>query len=157
MKHHLLIILAAVLLVAGCSKYSRPPLVQVEGTVQYKGKPLEKGTLVFDVAGSTTGNAEIVNGQIVNPTTFGSGDGIPAGNAKIAVYSTKEKVKSSSGKTDSNKTESKYPEDHPGNTTNNSMPEMISLIPEKYNNPQTSGFTCTLEKGKINTIHLELE
>ncbi|MDR2116585.1 MAG: hypothetical protein LBP87_09420 [Planctomycetaceae bacterium] len=153
MKHYLtIIILVVILLVAGCSKYNRPPLVQVEGTVQYKGEPLEKGTLVFDITGSTTGNAEIVNGQIVNPTTFSSGDGIPVGNAKIAVYATKEKVKPPSRKTDS-----KYPEGHPGNTTNSSMSATISLIPEKYNNPQTSGFTCTLEKGKINTIHLELE
>ncbi|MDR2755690.1 MAG: hypothetical protein LBC20_08285 [Planctomycetaceae bacterium] len=153
MKHYLIIILFVMtLLVTGCSKHSRPPLAQVEGTVQYKGKPLEKGTLVFDVTGSTSGNAEIVNGQIVNPTTFSSGDGIPAGNAKIAVYATKEKPNPSSHKTDS-----KYPDDHPGNTTNNGMPETVSLIPEKYNNPQTSGFTCTLEKGKINTIHLEIE
>ncbi|MDR1140450.1 MAG: hypothetical protein LBL62_02070 [Planctomycetaceae bacterium] len=152
MKHLTITIIIAILLIAGCSKHNRPLLVQVEGTVQHKGKPLEKGILVFDVAGSTTGNAEIVNGRIVNPTTFSSGDGIPIGNAKIAVYSTREKVSASSRKTDS-----KYPENHPGNTTSNNMPEMISLIPEKYNNPQTSGFTCTLEKGKINIIHLEIE
>ncbi|MDR2441128.1 MAG: hypothetical protein LBE12_17340 [Planctomycetaceae bacterium] len=57
----------------------------------------------------------------------------------------------------SHTTNSKYLEGHPGNTANNGMLETISLIPEKYNNPQTSGFICTLEKGKINTIHLEIE
>ncbi|MDR0610454.1 MAG: hypothetical protein LBG58_10125 [Planctomycetaceae bacterium] len=154
MKHYLIIIFlisVSLSLLTGCSKYNRPPLVQVEGTVQYKGKPLEKGTIVFDVTGSTSGNAEIVNGQIVNPTTYRSGDGIPVGNAKIAIYSTKE-LKKSSGNTNS-----KYPEGHPGNTDNDGMPETVSLIPEKYNNPQTSGLTCTLEKGKVNTIHLEIE
>ena len=63
MKHYLIIIFlisVSLSLFAGCSKYNRPPLVQVEGTVQYKGKPLEKGTIVFDVTGSTSGNAEIV-------------------------------------------------------------------------------------------------
>ncbi|MDR0335946.1 MAG: hypothetical protein LBI18_02540 [Planctomycetaceae bacterium] len=153
MKHHFIIVfLITISLFIGCSKYNRPPLVQVEGTVLYKGKLLEKGTIVFDIVGSVSGNAEIVNGQIVNPTTYRQGDGIPAGNAKIAVYSTKERTKPSAHSTDS-----KYPEGHPGNITTNSMSETVSLIPEKYNNPQTSGFTCTLEKGKVNSIHLEIE
>jgi hypothetical protein len=152
MKHYpIIILLIGVSLFAGCSKYSRPPLVQVEGTVQYKGKPLVQGTIVFDVTGSTIGNAEIVNGQIVNPTTYRQDDGIPVGNAKIAVYSTKTIQQPSSS------TKSDYPEGHPGNTTNSGPPTTVSLIPEKYNNPQTSGLTWTLEKGKVNTIHLEIE
>ncbi|GHT43118.1 hypothetical protein FACS189443_6750 [Planctomycetales bacterium] len=150
-RYFIVFLLVAVLSTAGCSKYSRPPLVQVDGTVQYKGEPLEKGTVVFDVAGSTTGNAGIENGRIVNPTTYHQGDGIPVGNAKIAVYATRE-VRSSAAPSDS-----KYPEGHPGNTSDSGPASTVSLIPTKYNNPQTSGLTCTLEKGKMNTLHLELE
>jgi len=151
MKYYLFFLIIVVLSVAaGCSKNSRPKLVQVDGTVNYKGTPLEKGTIVFDVAGSTCGNAEIKNGQIINPTTYSPGDGIPVGNATIAVYSTQE-IRNTVDSTNS-----QYPEGHPGNDSSGPAPT-VSLIPAKYNNPQTSGLTCVLEKGKTNTIHLEIE
>ena len=131
----------------GCPGSGRPKTAPVTGTVTFQGQPLEQGTVVFDVEGAPSGKAKIVDGKIVDPTTYKTGDGIPVGKARIAVYSTKS-VESAPGPVDPN-----IPE---GLQSGGGMSSVVSLIPAKYTRPDTSGLTYEITS-KNNVIDLVLE
>lgn len=64
---------------AGCSSAVR--LYPVYGTVKYKGRPIEFGTISFRSAEDATGAAQIENGRYQIPGKFG----LPAGQYNVAV------------------------------------------------------------------------
>jgi len=133
--------------ISGCFSKS-PPLGLVEGTVTFDGKPLEEGTIVFSVSGARDASGLIKNGEIQQVTSFKPGDGAPIGEAKIAVIA----VKLSAGDI-SQRLSSQNDANSPG--TSSMMGNSEFLIPTRYTNPEKSGLTATITKGK-NDIHLAL-
>ena len=135
-------------LCAGCGGSDRAPLGKVSGTVSYQGQPIVSGTIIFEVAGARPANGKIVDGQIAEVTTHEPNDGVPIGQAKIAVFATS--VGDAGG--------AATPGD-PGTLPSPGQNYMDagaqSLIPAKYNDPSTSGLKEEIKKGE-NTITLDL-
>ena len=149
MKRILTLCLASLLIfAAGCSGNARPKTAPVSGTVTFQGKPLERGTIVFDVEGMPGSKASIIDGKIVDPTTYKKGDGIPVGKAKIAVYATKAAESPASKPTN--------PNVPAGLEVSDGQQSAVSLIPAKYNRPETSGLSHEIGP-KNNVIDLALE
>ena len=130
----------AAFVVAGCT--GRGPLGAVHGRVSFKGAPLTRGTIVFEVTGARPASAQIVNGQITEVTTFRRNDGVPVGKAAVAVFAFEPPAPSAATS-------------KPGEPNYMGM-DAKSLIPQKYNHPQTSGLTCVIHSGE-NEIVLDLQ
>ena len=129
---------------SGCGP-RRPPLGKVEGSVHYDGELIRAGTIIFTVVGMRDASGLIENGVIKDVTTFAKGDGVPVGEAKIAVITFQES---------SQQTTAPPPvATGPGQST--VFEEKKIAIPIMYTNPETSGLTATIKKGS-NTINLEL-
>lgn len=134
-------LLVLVPLLTGCGG---DPLGSVKGTVTLDDNPLPNGTLTFEMPGRRPATAKVVNGQIVQATTFQPGDGVPVGAHKVAVSATE----AAAG----------VVVDNPGDTKGPPKGDYMSgksLIPTKYNNPETSGLTAEIKSGE-NTITLKL-
>ncbi len=126
----------AAFVVAGCT--GRGPLGAVDGRVSYKGAPLARGTIVFEVAGNRPASARIVNGQITDVTTFRPNDGVPVGQAAVAVFAFEPPAPSAATS-------------KPGELNYMGM-DAKSLIPQKYNHPDTSGLTCVIHSGNNEVV-----
>ncbi|MDR1384792.1 MAG: hypothetical protein LBJ67_13240 [Planctomycetaceae bacterium] len=143
-----LILLCVMTTASGCgAKY--PPTAKVTGTVTHKGKPLAKGTIIFEVDGCRPATGKIVDGKIIDVTTFEPNDGVSLGIAKIAIIS-KEEVEEKI-------TETGDPGSRRSLDANYMGTGAKSLIAPHYGNPSTSNLTAVIEKGKENTITIELE
>lgn len=129
----------------GCGS-SGPELAPVTGTVSIDGTPLKKGTIVFESEGNRPANGRIEDGKIVEVTTFNKGDGVPVGSHKVAVFALEE----------TSTVETSDPS-QPTATGSNYMGTGKSLIPDKYNNPDTSGLTAEVEAGQENMVTYELK
>jgi len=130
----LLVTCLVLLPASGCGRSGRPALGRVHGTVSYQGKPLLIGSMIFEVSGARQAQGKIVQGKITEVGTFDRGDGIPVGTARIAVFAYEADVTNASA----------------------SMNVGKSLIPNKYNDPSTSGLTWKIESGD-NEIILDLK
>ncbi|MDR1384981.1 MAG: hypothetical protein LBJ67_14195 [Planctomycetaceae bacterium] len=154
MKRSLILIFSLCLttsfFVSGCS--DKPVLGKIEGTVTYDGKPLEKGTIIFAVPGTREATGVIENGKIINVATFNDGDGVPIGEASVAIIALKE-VKSLPAP----KTSTLESETSPGQSIATAgMSGQEFSIPVKYVNPETSGLKATIQKG-VNQIQFDLK
>jgi hypothetical protein len=129
------------MMAVGCGS-RRPGLGRVAGTVTLDGQPLAHGTLTFEARGLRPATARIVDGRIVEATTFRAGDGVPVGAHTIAVFAREAGV----GTTASD----------PG-TAGFAADGMVgrSLVPRRYNHPATSGLSATIVGG-TNTLDLAL-
>ncbi|MDR1957834.1 MAG: hypothetical protein LBQ54_02120 [Planctomycetaceae bacterium] len=143
----LIFLIAGMLFCGGCAP-GHPPTAKVTGTVNHKGNPLKQGTIIFEVEGHRPATGKIVNGKIVNVTTYEPDDGVSIGLARIAV-SSREEVEEAAAET--------------GDPSGGNLgPAYMgtggkSLIAPHYGNPATSHLTAAIEKGKENVIMLELE
>jgi hypothetical protein len=129
-------------LLAGCS--DRPKLAKVKGTVTLDGKPLPSGTVTFEAKGTRPATGKIVNGEIVEVTTFDTGDGAPVGSHRVAVTANAEANSAVVA--------------NPGESSKGPKSEYMvgkSLIPAAYNDPNTSGLTAEIKSGE-NTVELKL-
>jgi hypothetical protein len=145
-----LVLVLVVLFVAGCGRSNRPKLGQVTGTVSYRGQPIASGSLVFEVSGARPATAKIANGQITEVTTFDLNDGVPIGQARIAVFATEGGgAPPAAAPPPSDPGAYKAPgADYMGGGAK-------PLVPPKFNDPSTSGLTWDIKEGK-NAIKLEL-
>jgi hypothetical protein len=125
----------------GCG--GNPPTAEVTGTVTYDGRPLKEGTIIFEAPGARPASGKIVDGKIVEVTTFKPGDGAPIGNHKVAIQSVKT-------------SEAAAPQDPGQATPKAGYMGSTSLIPEVYGNPETSGLTATIKEG-TNAVTFELK
>lgn len=77
------------LLILGClgcgGSSDRPKLGQVTGTVNYNGKPITEGEIVFYPEKGRSAAGQIKNGKIENVTTFDNNDGASVGKMKVTV------------------------------------------------------------------------
>lgn len=138
---------AAVLFTSGCGS-NRAPLGTIEGTVRYNGQPIAEGQILFEVAGARPAQGRILDGRIVDVTSYASGDGAPVGLARIAVFATPPSVSlyTSSGP---------VAPDNASDTGRGPVPGGQSLIPARYNDLETSGLSHELVAGP-NELTLEL-
>lgn len=145
-----LLVLCVVGLVAcaGCGRSDRPSLGRVTGTVQYNGQPVAAGTIIFEVANARSANGTIADGKIVEVTTYDPGDGVPVGEARIAVFAT------AAGGGAAPASPAATP-DAKAVIDRNYMGSAKSLIPDRYNDPATSGLTWTIKAGE-NVVELSL-
>jgi hypothetical protein len=131
---HLAALLAV--LIAGCQ--SGVPTAAVKGTVTLDDKLLANGTFRFEAPGLPSASGKIVNGEIVEVTTFRPGDGAPLGSHKVAIWALKEAPNAPSPKKD-----------------DFTFMTGTSLLPAIYNNPDTSGLTAVIKPG-LNTLEFKL-
>ncbi|MEW4455429.1 hypothetical protein AB1L30_22355 [Bremerella sp. JC817] len=113
-------------------------LAQVHGTVTYQGKPLKNGTIIIEVSGNRPAYGQIVDGQIVNVSTFEQNDGVPVGEATIAINSISEPSADSKAGAGGS---SDRPSESGGIVTGK------NILPLRYANPATSGLTATISAG----------
>jgi hypothetical protein len=133
-------LVALCLLLAGCS--DRPKLGKVKGTVTLDGKPLAKGSITFESPDARPATGTIVNGEIVDVSTYDPQDGVPVGQHKVAISATED---AASGVT-ANPGDARQTTDY-----------MVgkSLIPASYNDPDSSGLTADIKSGE-NTVEFKL-
>lgn len=137
-------------LALGCGGSGRGPLGQVEGTVTLEGKPINEGTIIFEVAGARPATGTISSGKIVDVTTYEPNDGVPVGEASVAIFATGTAPAPAETTTPANPDEaSQLGKNYMGGNAQ-------SLIPKKYNNPATSELNCTIESGK-NEVSFDLK
>jgi hypothetical protein len=146
----------AAIMVCGCSSSTRPPTYQVSGTVTLKGQPLEGATVVFV---PTEGASQQAATGITDASgkfklsTFTGDDGAQEGDYRIKVskFDVKKPTKEEQQKYISMEEEQKmqFGDEKP-------TPPAKNLLPPKYANEATSGFTYTVKKGQ-NTVELKLE
>jgi hypothetical protein len=120
MFRHTLCVLGACCLVAlsGCRGDGPVP---VTGTVTYKGTPLAQGTITFTPEEGRVAFGKIKDGKIVEVTTHTLDDGAAKGRNRVSIRSISN------------------PDDM--------YAKQVSLIPEKYGDPNTSGLTAELASG----------
>jgi hypothetical protein len=115
---------------------SGPELARVTGTVTYQGKPVPKGTVSFV---STEPGRRNATGQLDEQGNYRlqteePGDGAELGDFDVAIFSHDEPILDYRPK----------------------VPVKAQrLIPEKYENPKTSGLKKTVKSGS-NTFNFEL-
>jgi len=109
--------------------------VPAAGTVTYKGKPIETGRIGFVPAQGRPASGEIVNGKFTM-TTYTDGDGAIPGHHAVTVNATKQ-VPGSGRAGDEGKT--------------------ISLLPENYANPDSSGTAVDIPPEGKTDIKIDLQ
>src|SRR5262245_826452 len=58
--------------VVGCPKGERQVYANVRGTVTFNGKPLDKGLVIFEVAGRPPATIDVVDGKFAGQALVGS-------------------------------------------------------------------------------------
>jgi len=131
LKATVIVLLAGLLLAAGCGRSGGPTLAPVSGTVTYNGQPLEQGTIIFHPPKGRPSHGKIENGKITEVTTLDPGDGAVVGPNQVAIQSVER-------------------------STDINTPSKL-LIPQRYGNPKESGLTAEVKEGQANEFTFELE
>jgi hypothetical protein len=129
MLHRLLafLVVAVPLAAVGCGG---PKPVAVSGKVTYKQKLLAQGSITFTPEKGRMATGKIRDGMIVEVTTHNLNDGALEGHNKVAIRSVSN------------------PDDM--------YAEHVSLIPDKYGDPEKSGLTADLKPGE-NVLTFDLD
>jgi hypothetical protein len=120
---------AAGLLMTGCGD-RRPETAPVSGTVTYNGQTLSEGQIVFVPPSGRSAFGKINDSQIVDVSTFGKGDGVILGKAKVGIKCVSNMF-SMEGRHD-------------------------ELSPRKYADPKESGLTVDVKANSPNTFNIDL-
>jgi hypothetical protein len=152
----LLTTLSVAFALAGCSSSGQPPTYPVKGTVTMKGQPVTSATVVFvppEGASYQAATGITDSSGHFELSTFTGDDGAQAGdyNIKVSKFDSREPTKEEQRNYLSYEEEQKlqFGDDLP-------TPPARNLLPPKYNNEATSGFTFTVNKGQ-NTVELNLD
>ncbi|MBM4068661.1 MAG: hypothetical protein FJ271_06915 [Planctomycetes bacterium] len=136
-----LTMLAAVVLVlglAGC-KGKSDKYMPVTGKVTYRGFPLQQGTIVFTPNTALGTQGELAIGEIGRDGTFslrtGNAYGAAAGHYRVTVAAVSADGASIPGQ---------------------AFRTPVSLLPEKYSDPELSGLECQVMDDKANSFGFEL-
>jgi len=124
------------LMMVSCGGSATVPLAKLEGTVTLNGQPLEAATIVFESPGQRAANGKVVNGKIVEVTTFDPNDGIPLGRHKVAIQASGAVGAAvASDPSQDSSSQAGY------------MGVSAPPFPPRYSNPETSGLTAEILKG----------
>ncbi|MBY0527685.1 MAG: hypothetical protein K2R98_30080 [Gemmataceae bacterium] len=128
---------ALTLLALGCGGSKGGALAPVTGKVNYRGKPLQTGTIVFspDAVRGSSGTLSVAEIQPDGSYRLKSGDAVGAAPGCYRV--TVAAVEDTAG------------------AAGRAMPR--SMIPAKYQDPEISGLSCEVKGGRDNTINFNLE
>ena len=134
----LVMVALSTMAVLGCHS-DQAKLGLVTGKVTLDGKPIAKGTITFESPGQRPAIGQVVDGAIVDVTTYEPGDGAPVGHHLVAISATDDAASSSSASTS-----------NPGEIKKTSTNYMVgkSLVPARYNAPNSSGLTADIKAGK---------
>ncbi|MFO0970250.1 MAG: hypothetical protein U0793_32275 [Gemmataceae bacterium] len=131
------VLLTAFLLV-GCRR-GPEPLTPVQGKVTYKGLPVTNGTIVFTPDGAKGGAGRIAFGKIGPDGAYalmtGEAQGATPGVYRVTVVSL--------ANTDEPKAGERF-----------RVP--LSLLPEKYRDPELSELSCEVKASKTNVLDIAL-
>jgi hypothetical protein len=148
------LLLGAIALV-GCGESDSLPTVSVNGTVTLGGKPLEGAVVAFTPTGA--------EGQSASGTTDASGryslttrtsDGAIPGDYKVTITKYDAPPPTTGGPAETTP-EGGMPASYTG--ADPDTPPSKNLLPEKYANGDTSGFTAKVTAGAPNTHDFALE
>jgi len=116
---------------AGCSKGEKDlgPSGGVSGTITFKGKPVQEGTVFFEDSSKGLGG----KAPISPPGAFKSTMDLPQGKYKVTVLPLP-----------------------PKDASGQSLASEAADIPRKYHNAKTSGLTIDISPG-ANNLKIELE
>jgi hypothetical protein len=118
-----------VLCVTGCGGPSLPKTIAVSGKVTYKSKPLDGAAVGFIATKGPSASAVTDANGAYKLTTYKNGDGAVPGEYAVTI--------------------TKVIDPNPGASyLDPNSAKLKSLIPEKYGEIKTSGFTAKVEKGK---------
>jgi hypothetical protein len=134
-------IAVAVLAISGCNGVKTPPIGQVGGVVTLDGQPLTKGQVQFVPDSSKGTKGRMAVGLIGSDgrftlTAFKPGDGALVGFHKVVII---------------------CEEDMPAFDPKAPPPLPKSLIPVRYTDVNTSGFTAEVKSGEKNDFTFALE
>jgi len=146
-KSHLLefICLAGMICFWGCGRSHRSSTSNVTGRVTIDRQPVEEGRIVFESANQRPASGKIKDGKIIDMTTYTTGDGAPIGHHQVAIFIS-EKAKSAIVS-------------NPGDHTDFDPRSMSgeSLIPARYNNPQSSGLSAEVTARGENHFEFDIQ
>jgi hypothetical protein len=117
----------ALALVVGCSGGNTPSYANVKGTVNYNGKPLEKGEITFAVSGKPPTTMDIVDGKYTGQAIVGAN--------KVSITARKRAAGSPKLTKDAKVQIKGYKEwmrDKGGNSSPDFDPSVVDFIPPDY-------------------------
>ncbi len=115
-----------------------PQTATVKGTVTYKGAPVDYGSVVFFID-----DKDAIPAQL-GPEGVFTAKGVPYGDAKVAVFS--------------RRAGERPPPKHTHSTKEGPMPETKGVvIPEEYNDKETSDLTLRIDRPIIDDFKIELK
>lgn len=131
---------------AGCGASHKLPVSKITGRVTIDQQPVERGRIVFESPDQRPASGEIRNGEIVEMTTYSPGDGAPLGRHQVAIFAWRE---STAGQGAS----------HPSEANKFDARSMSgeSLIPARYNNPETAGFVAEVTARGKNHFEFDMK
>jgi hypothetical protein len=140
-----------VTMVVGCGDENKPKYANVSGTVNYNGKPIEKGTITFSVVGQAPTVADINDGKFTGQAMVGTNtisisakkkgkSQLPSGEAgkaaEIQIKGYKQKLQSEGGGGDYD-------------------PTMVEYIPAEWNTESKQ--TRVVETGAANNFEFDIK
>lgn len=153
MKRQIIYVSLTVLLLVGCSmgcgKQDSIPVVKASGTVLYKGEPLDEAAIEFHPEEGQRPASAVTDstGHFTVQTVAAKADGAMVGSFRVAIRKTVNKAPKVAATSN----------DGPPGSAKVPMPDLKSVIPQKWTSPDTSGLTATIEKGKENVFTFEIE
>ena len=123
-------------------------MTKAGGTIKYKGKHLEAGTIEFyPVNGGRTARANIEPDGSFTVSYRKPGDGLPPGEYKVAVISVKEKSPKKSVTTEDGQDDDRAYAQTSGPT--------INVVPAIYNNIETTPLRQTVTDESPQQLNIE--
>jgi len=151
MKHFILLLFLSMLFVCsfGCKKNPHG-VTMVTGIVTIDDQPLDAATIVFhppEGNQSASGRTDAQGQFTVTTGSSDGGTGAQPGHYQVSVTKMGLSPLGEQLEAEALREGREF----------YSIPHTISLIPQKYNNPATSGFEATVEKGQKNHFEFKLE
>lgn len=143
--------LAVAASLAGCGGVSYPATVPVEGTVLYKGAPVEGANVSFNTEKAPRSGYAVTDAEgKFHISTFGSRDGAIPGEHVVTVSKAGEQP------TATDNSQPPKPEDMMKMYQANKDKKVENKLPVKYSKLETSPLKVTVAEGVPNNFNLEL-
>lgn len=157
-----LVTLVALVAIAGCSEPSstRPETINVTGTVTHNGNAVEGARVTFSPSGAGHAATGTTNASgVFSLTSFEAGDGAVEGSYAVAIQKMEggaEAVALPAGVDPESPEAMDAAYKAMEAAEANPNQEAKDLLPAKYKNPATSGFTADVAAGAENNFTFEM-